>query len=276
VTSFGRSPREYEVFRIKASDTNKFALVADPQAHGTSFVTVVEIFDVGGATPPNAHAAADELFYVLHGEGVAVCDGERLPIRRGDSFLVRAGAEHVVENTGATRLYCLTTMVPDEAFAGLIRNGVPDRLDADDLAVLADRGSRTDASPPAPLVRFHNPPGIYPPPAPYSHGVEVRGASRWLLTSGTLGIDPAGEVPADFDAQCRLIWQSLRAIVASAGMTFDDVIKVNTYLRDAAYRERQAVHRRAALGDRLVASTALVCAPLDPRWLIEIEVVAVA
>jgi mannose-6-phosphate isomerase-like protein (cupin superfamily) len=137
VIAVAKSPRDYQVFRIKAADTNKFALIADPHAERTSFVTVVEIFDVGGATPPNAHVAADELFYVLHGEGIAVCDGKRLPIRKGDSFLVRAGADHVVENTGASRLYCLTTMVPDEAFAALIRGGVPDRLDEADLAVLA-------------------------------------------------------------------------------------------------------------------------------------------
>lgn len=137
MTAVARTPRDYEVFRIKASDTNKFALLADPLADATSFVAVVEIFDVGGRTPPNAHAAADELFHVLHGEGLALCDGRRMPIRKGDTFLVRAGAEHVVENTGATRLYCLTTMVPDEAFAALIRNGVRDRLDDADLAVLA-------------------------------------------------------------------------------------------------------------------------------------------
>lgn len=136
MTAVAKSPAHHRVFRIKPSDTNKFAIVADPQESGTSFITVVEIFDVGGKTPPNSHVAADELFYVLHGEGVAVCDGRRLPIAKGDSFLVRAGAEHVVENTGATRLYCLTTMVPDEAFAALIRAGVPDSLDEQDLAVL--------------------------------------------------------------------------------------------------------------------------------------------
>jgi len=35
------------------------------------------------------------------------------------------------------RLYCLTTMVPDEDFAALIRAGVPDALDAEDRRVLA-------------------------------------------------------------------------------------------------------------------------------------------
>jgi len=132
-----RNLRDCKVFRIKREDTNKFALLADPVGDGTGFITVIEIFDVGGKTPPNSHVAADELFYVLHGEGVAVCEGKRLPIAKGASFLVRAGAEHVVENTGASRLYCLTTMVPNEGFAELIRGGVVDRLDDEDLRILS-------------------------------------------------------------------------------------------------------------------------------------------
>lgn len=132
-----RELRDCKVFRIKREDTNKFALLADPVVDGTGFITVIEIFDVGGKTPPNSHVAADELFYVLHGEGVAVCEGRRFPVRKGSSFLVRAGAEHVVENTGATPLYCLTTMVPNEGFAELIRGGVEDRLDEEDLRILS-------------------------------------------------------------------------------------------------------------------------------------------
>lgn len=132
-----RKLRDCKVYRIKREDANKFALLADPIGEGTGFITVIEIFDVGGKTPPNSHVAADELFYVLHGEGVAVCEGKRFPVRKGSSFLVRAGAEHVVENTGATRLYCLTTMVPNEGFAELIRGGVEDVLDEEDLRVLS-------------------------------------------------------------------------------------------------------------------------------------------
>jgi mannose-6-phosphate isomerase-like protein (cupin superfamily) len=133
---FARALREYKVFRIQASDSNKFAMVVDPVADNTSFINVIEIFDIGGRTPPNTHQVANEGFYVLHGEGVAIAGAQRLALKKGDSFLVRAGQEHVVENTGATRLYCLTTMVPNEAFAELIRAGVPDRLDPEDLAVL--------------------------------------------------------------------------------------------------------------------------------------------
>jgi len=132
-----RGAANHRGVKIAAADTNYFAFTADPATDGVGFVQVIEIFAVGGATPPNRHAFADEIFYVLHGEGVALCNGARIAVKKGDSFLVRAGYEHQVENTGASRLYCLTTMVPDEDFAALIRNGIDWPLDAEDLAVLA-------------------------------------------------------------------------------------------------------------------------------------------
>jgi mannose-6-phosphate isomerase-like protein (cupin superfamily) len=110
---------------------------ADPLTDKVDFVQVIEVFEIGGATPPNRHAHADEIFYVLHGQGVALCNGARLAVVKGDSFLVRAGHEHLVENTGASRLYCLTTMVPDEDFAVMVRDGLPWPLDEADMRVLA-------------------------------------------------------------------------------------------------------------------------------------------
>ncbi|CAN0459271.1 unnamed protein product, partial [Ectocarpus fasciculatus] len=53
-----------------------------------------------------------------------------------DSIVVPPGAEHVVENTGAGKLYTLTVMVPNEEFAELIHGGEPVALDAEDLSVL--------------------------------------------------------------------------------------------------------------------------------------------
>ncbi len=128
---------DYETFRIKPADTNRMALLADPIRDGVPFTAIVEIFDEGGRTPPNTHADAYEMFYVLSGEGIATCDGESRPVRAGDFLLVRPGHEHVVQNTGPGRLYCLTVMVPNEGFAELIRAGLPQSLDAADRAVLA-------------------------------------------------------------------------------------------------------------------------------------------
>jgi mannose-6-phosphate isomerase-like protein (cupin superfamily) len=54
--------------------------------------------------------------------------------------VLRPGVEHVVENTGAGKLYCLTLMTPNEGFAELIRNGTPVDLPPEDIAVLVGRG----------------------------------------------------------------------------------------------------------------------------------------
>ena len=131
-----RSAPAYPVFRIKAGESNKFVILVNPLVDATRFVQVLEIFDVGGNTPPNQHRAADEVFFVLHGEGEATTPHGASALRPGTTLLLRPGIEHAVRNTGTTRLYCLTTMVPDEEFAQLITSGVPDTLDAEDLAVL--------------------------------------------------------------------------------------------------------------------------------------------
>jgi len=72
----------------------------------------------------------------LSGEGIAHADGKSIPFKRGDSLLLPVGTEHVIENTGLTRLYCLTVMVPNQGFAELIRAGEPVALDDEDWAVL--------------------------------------------------------------------------------------------------------------------------------------------
>ena len=131
-----KSAPAYPVFRIKAGESNKFVMLVDPLVDSTQFVQVLEILDVGGSTLPNQHRAADEVFLVLHGEGEAVTPQGASALRPGTTLLLRPGIEHAVRNTGSTRLYCLTTMVPDEDFAKLITSGVPDAMDAEDLAAL--------------------------------------------------------------------------------------------------------------------------------------------
>lgn len=128
--------RACPVYRIAAHETNKFVMLVDPLIEHTGFIQVLEIFDVGGFTPPNQHRAAEEVFVVLHGDGEAMLGDAALQIKPGSVLLLRPGHSHAVRNTGTTRLYCLTTMVPDEDFAKLITSGVPDKLDAEDLAVL--------------------------------------------------------------------------------------------------------------------------------------------
>lgn len=131
-----KSPKDYQAYRISPHDTNRLAIVFDPAIANTSLTCCVEIFDVGGKTPPNRHQLAVEMFFILKGEGMATCDGKTVAIKAGDSLLVPPTGTHVIENTGENRLYALTIMVPNEDFAELIRSGIPVELDAQDMAVL--------------------------------------------------------------------------------------------------------------------------------------------
>jgi mannose-6-phosphate isomerase-like protein (cupin superfamily) len=131
-----RRARDCRVSRISPADTNKFVMMVDPLADKAPFVAVVEIFDVGGKTPPNTHQHAHEMFYVLNGSGRAYCEGKSFDIAQGDTLVLPPGMEHVVENTGQDKLYCLTVMVPNEGFAELIRAGSTLSLDAADRSVI--------------------------------------------------------------------------------------------------------------------------------------------
>ncbi|MBE9008079.1 cupin domain-containing protein [Fortiea sp. LEGE XX443] len=130
-----KSPKDYQAYRISPHDTNRLAIIFDSANANTSLTCCVEIFDVGGQTPPNRHQWALELFFVLKGEGIAICDGKKVPIKAGDSLLVPPTGTHLIKNTGSSRLYTLTIMVPNEDFAELIRSGTPVELDAEDMAV---------------------------------------------------------------------------------------------------------------------------------------------
>ncbi|MGA7935965.1 MAG: cupin domain-containing protein [Kovacikia sp.] len=131
-----KSPTDYQAFRISPHDTNRLAIVFDSQIANMSLTFCVEIFDIGGKTPPNRHQLAVEMFFVLKGEGIATCDGKAVPIRAGDSILVPPTGTHEVWNTGSERLYALCIMIPNEDFAELIRSGTPVDLDEEDMAVL--------------------------------------------------------------------------------------------------------------------------------------------
>jgi mannose-6-phosphate isomerase-like protein (cupin superfamily) len=136
VKPIAKPPSEYRAYRIDESYTNRLVVVFDPLAEGVPFIHCVEIWDEGGAQPPNVHGQADEIFYILKGEAVAYCDGHEFWLQAGDSFLAPRGKTHQIKNAGAGRLYALCTMIPNDGFAELIRSGIPTELDEQDLAVL--------------------------------------------------------------------------------------------------------------------------------------------
>ena len=123
----------------------------------------------------------------------------------------------------------------------------------------------------------HNPTeGVYSTGGDWVHALEVRGPARMLFVSGTMGLRPDFTAPSTLDEQLECVWNNLRAILASAGMTVDTIVRLTSYLRDASYAEANAQARIAALGDRRIPTTAIVAQTLQPDWLIELEIIAAA
>lgn len=118
--------------------------------------------------------------------------------------------------------------------------------------------------------------GVYRATPDYVHALEVTSPSRLLFVSGTMGLDADGAAPATLDEQLTLVWRNLRRILAEADMTTDNIVRLTSYLRDAAYAVANQEARLAALGHRRIPTTAIVVATLSPDWLVEIEIIAAA
>jgi enamine deaminase RidA (YjgF/YER057c/UK114 family) len=57
-------------------------------------------------------------------------------------------------------------------------------------------------------------------------------------------------------------------------MTVDNIVRVTSYLRDASYATANGAARVAAMGGRVVPTTAIVAETLVGEWLLEIELIA--
>jgi len=118
--------------------------------------------------------------------------------------------------------------------------------------------------------------GVYPTSSDYVHALEVRGIERLLFVAGTVGLRPDGTPGETLEEQLELIWSSIGTILADAGLTVANIVRITSYLGDASYAGANAAARNAALGDRRVPTSAIVAELLVPDWLVEVEVVAAA
>ena len=123
----------------------------------------------------------------------------------------------------------------------------------------------------------HNPvDGVYATGGDWVHAMEVRGAERLLFVSGTMGLRPDFSAPDTLEEQLARVWDNIRVILASAGMTTDNIVRLTSYLRDASYAEANAAARLRALGERRIPTTAIVVQTLESASRVELEVVAAA
>jgi enamine deaminase RidA (YjgF/YER057c/UK114 family) len=120
-----------------------------------------------------------------------------------------------------------------------------------------------------------NPAGMAPPSG-YSYAVVKAGTPVFI--SGQVALDGAGKLVGEGDAaaQTEQVFRNLRTVVEACGGTLDDVVKINIYVTDAAYRPAVAAARQRHFQEgRYPASTYVVVSALAvPQLLVEVEAVA--
>lgn len=87
------------------------------------------------------------------------------------------------------------------------------------------------------------PVGSAPPLAPYSPGIKAGG---FIYVSGTLAVGPNGETLAvgDAAAQTRIVLESIKSVIETAGGTLRQVVFNQIFLKDLAdYAAMNAVYR---------------------------------
>ena len=110
----------------------------------------------------------------------------------------------------------------------------------------------------------------------YSPGWEVSGG-RAVFVAGQIPWDENGNTvcKGDVAGQTRQVFANIGAVLAEAGGTLDDVVKITVFAADIRYRDAINRVRTETFSEPYPASTQVAVASLvDPDWLVEIEAVA--
>ena len=122
------------------------------------------------------------------------------------------------------------------------------------------------------------PTSVHQPYSNYSHGITVDGAKRIVFCAGQVAGDAEANLvgEGDFDAQADQVMANLKAVLAEAGATLEDVVKVTIFVVRQEDAEKGRDILRKNFGDNPPASTLCVLQGLaDPRFLVEVEAIAV-
>lgn len=115
-------------------------------------------------------------------------------------------------------------------------------------------------------------------PPGYSH-LAIVSAGRLVFVSGQVALDRSGNVVGkdDFRAQARQVFENLRSALESAGGSFRDVIKLNSYVVDMSALPHLRVVRdeHVNTANPPASTTVQVSRLFRPEFLLEVEAIAV-
>ncbi|GBC71424.1 Putative reactive intermediate deaminase TdcF [Candidatus Calditenuaceae archaeon HR02] len=111
------------------------------------------------------------------------------------------------------------------------------------------------------------------PAGPYSQAIKAGG---WIFVAGQVAIDPAtGKVVGgDVRTQTRRVLENIREILAAAGASLKDVVKVNVYLaRPEDFAAMNEVYREF-FPEAPPARTTVSVKMVSDQFLVEIDAIA--
>jgi 2-iminobutanoate/2-iminopropanoate deaminase len=121
-------------------------------------------------------------------------------------------------------------------------------------------------------------PELRKPPGVFSHATTIEATGRLVFVSGMTARRKDGTIAGvgDVREQTRQVCENLRAALAEAGGTLDDVCRVDVYVRNMEDFDKIHEVRAEYFAEPLPASTMVEVAKLvDPDYLIEISAIAV-
>ena len=108
---------------------------------------------------------------------------------------------------------------------------------------------------------------------PYSQAVQYEGL---LFISGQIGIDPiSGNLSASLETQTKQAMENLKAILAQANMSFEDVVQTRIYLKEIGDFEKVNEIYAGYFEANYPARSTLQAAALPKNAQIEIEMMAI-
>ena len=112
-------------------------------------------------------------------------------------------------------------------------------------------------------------------PVPFSMGVKV---GDTIYVSGHVAQDANGEVvgKGDMAAQTRQVFANIEAVLAEAGATLEDVVKITTYITNmSAYAAFSAVRAELFPNAGMASATVAGAVLVSDDFMVEVEAIAV-
>lgn len=115
------------------------------------------------------------------------------------------------------------------------------------------------------------------PQGTYSQAVKVTGNTT-IYIAGQTSVNPKGDIvgKGDMRAQLRQVHENLKAILESAGATFDNVVKTTAYVTNMEEYRKASDIRKEYLKGYYPPSTAVGISCLArEEFMVEVEAIAV-